>query len=75
MKNLFLVINKEKIYAYIVSIMTIVTLFFMTSIMTSDFDETESTSSNVIENKIENNVIENKVENNVIKSKIENSVK
>ena len=29
LKNLFLVTNKEKIYAYIVSIMTIVTLFFM----------------------------------------------
>ena len=50
MKNLFLVINKEKIYAYIVSIMTIVTIFFMSSLINSDLKETELTSSNSIEN-------------------------
>ena len=52
MKNLFLVVNKEKIYAYIVSIMTIVTVFFMSSLINSDLKETESTSTNVIENNI-----------------------
>ena len=52
MKNLFLVVNKEKIYAYIVSIMTIVTVFFMSSLINSDLKETEPTSTNVIENNI-----------------------
>lgn len=52
MKNLFLVVNKEKVYAYIVSIMTIVTVFFMSSFINSDLKETETTSSNVIENNI-----------------------
>ena len=52
MKNLFLVVNKEKIYAYIVSIMTIVTVFFMSSLINSDLKETKSTSANVIENNI-----------------------
>ncbi len=50
MKNLFLVINKEKIYAYVVSIMTVVTIFFMSSIINSDLEKTEETSSNKMEN-------------------------
>ena len=49
MKNLFLVINKEKIYAYVVSIMTIVVIFFMSSMINSDLDETEITASNIVE--------------------------
>ena len=63
MKNMFLVINKEKIYAYVVSFLTIVTLFFMSSIIgSSDFDETESTGSNITQNITEN--IENETEEN-----------
>ena len=50
MKNVFFVINKEKIYAYIVSIMTIVTIFFMSSLINSDLKKTEVTSSNSINN-------------------------
>lgn len=50
MKNMFFVINKEKIYAYIVSIMTIVTIFFMSNIVNKDLKETEFASSNSIEN-------------------------
>ena len=57
MKNMFFVINKEKIYAYVVSIMTIVTIFFMSSLINSDLKETEVTSSN----SIENNAIEEAV--------------
>ena len=52
MKNLFLVINKEKIYAYVVSIMTDVVIFFMSSIINSDLDNTEVTSSNSIESNV-----------------------
>ena len=47
MKNMFFVINKEKVYAYVVSILTIVTLFFMSSVLNSDLKETKVTSSNV----------------------------
>ena len=47
MKNMFFVINKEKVYAYVVSIFTIVTLFFMSSILNSDLNETKVTSSNI----------------------------
>ena len=50
MKNLFVVINKEKIYAYVVSVMTIVTVFFMSSLINSDLKETELTSANSIDN-------------------------
>ena len=50
MKNMFFVINKEKIYAYVVSIMTIVTIFFMSSLINSDIKETEVTSSKTAEN-------------------------
>lgn len=44
---MFLVINKEKVYAYIVSVFTIVTLFVMSGILNSNFDKTEQTSSNI----------------------------
>ena len=50
MKNLFLVVNKEKIYAYVVSILTIVTIFFMSSMIGSDLKNTEETSTNNVEN-------------------------
>lgn len=63
MKNLFLVINKEKIYAYVVSIMTIVTLFFMSTMINKNVDVTETTSTpvNMINNTIENTT-ENKID-------------
>lgn len=49
LKKMFLVFNKEKIYAYVVSIMTIVTIFFLSSLINSDVNETELTSSNSTE--------------------------
>ena len=64
MRNFFLVVNKEKIYAYIVSVLTIVTLFFMADIINSEMDNTEVTSTNIIE--------ENNVTNNYINSLVEN---
>ena len=59
LKNFFVVINKEKIYAYIVSIFTIVTLFFVSSVMKADYNEVQSTSSNLIENEVNNTTDEN----------------
>lgn len=53
MKNLFLVINKEKVYAYIVSILTIVALFFMSSMLNSELIESEETST-TIQNEVNN---------------------
>lgn len=58
---MFFVINKEKIYAYAVSILTIVILFFMSSVMNSDINKTEQVSSN--STKVVDN-IQNKNENN-----------
>jgi len=76
LKNLFLVVNKEKIYAYIVSIMTIVTVFFMSSLINSDLKETELTSTNVIENNIGEAIstsIPNEVNENVNNNEMENN--
>ncbi len=54
---MFFVINKEKIYAYVVSVLTIVILFFVSSFFNSDMNNTETTSANVIENeKFENTI-------------------
>lgn len=50
MKNMFFVINKEKVYAYVVSILTIVTLFFMSYILNTDILDTKQTSANVEQN-------------------------
>ena len=47
---MFFVINKEKVYAYVVSILTIVTLFFMSHVLNSDFSNVEETATNVEQN-------------------------
>ena len=54
MKNMFLVINKEKVYAYVVSILTIVTLFFMSHILNTDIGGSEETAANVVNSQSEN---------------------
>ena len=73
MKNIFLVINKEKVYAYVVSVLTIVTLFLMSGFMNSKFiEESEEVSGNIISNTYINNRIENdkiNVTNNVVVDK------
>ena len=51
MKKIFFVLNKEKIYAYAVSILTIVTIFFISGLINTDLKNTEFTSSNIVENK------------------------
>lgn len=62
MKNFFLVLNKEKIYAYVVSILTIVTLLFMSTLINSEFDEVESTSSNIVK---DNSLLDNNISQNI----------
>lgn len=56
------VINKEKVYAYVVSILTIVILFFMSHVMSSD------TSTEDVSGRIEqaNNVTTNTQQNELI---------
>ena len=55
MKNMFLVINKEKDYAYLVSIVTIITLFFMSHLLNTDLSNSETTSTNIEQNVDEQN--------------------
>lgn len=64
MKNMFFVINKEKVYAYVVSILTIVTLFFMSYVLSSDLGTVEETSTNIEQNV--NNQTNNLISSNVI---------
>ncbi len=64
MKNMFFVINKEKVYAYVVSILTIVTLFFMSYVLSSDLETVEETSTNIERNV--NNQTNNLISSNVI---------
>ena len=54
MKNMFFVINKEKVYAYVVSILKIVTLFFMSHILNTDISGSEETAANVVNSQNEN---------------------
>ena len=56
MKNMFFVINKEKVYAYVVSILTIVILFFMSHLLNSD-DNTDMVSSNYLQENVINDVV------------------
>lgn len=52
---MFLVINKEKVYAYLVSIVTIITLFFMSHLLNTDLSNSETTSTNIEQNVNEQN--------------------
>ena len=61
---MFFVINKEKVYAYVVSILTIVTLFFMSYVLSSDLGTVEETSTNIERNV--NNQTNNLISSNVI---------
>lgn len=71
MKKRFFVISKEKLYAYVVSVFTIVTLFLMSKVLNSDLVETEQTSSNKIENNIENNIV---IVDNTVRNTTENTI-
>ena len=50
MKNFIWVINKEKIYAYVLSVVTVAILFVMSTMINKNFDNSELTSSNIVEN-------------------------
>ena len=56
---MFFVINKEKVYAYVVSILTIVTLFFMSHVLNSDFSNVEETATNIEQNINSNSNVTN----------------
>lgn len=68
---MFFIINKEKIYAYVVSIVTIIVLFFMSTVMKKDttFEGVEETSSNVVveKNMVEENLLN--ISTNLIEGK------
>lgn len=63
---MFFVINKEKVYAYVVSILTIVTLFFMSHVLNSEISSTQETSTNIEQNSIQNELTQKNIimENN-----------
>lgn len=56
---MFLVFNREKIYAYLISVLTVCFLFFLAN----SVNDTVETSSNLT-NNIQNDVIENNITNN-----------
>lgn len=60
---MFFVINKEKIYAYVVSVLTIIMLFFVSSFFKSDIEDIEPVSSNSIQNSNIENTISDIVSN------------
>ena len=78
---MFFIINKEKIYAYVVSIVTIVVLFFMSTVMKKDtsFDGIEETSTNVVveKNMVKDNLLNTSVnfieKNNTIDDLVPNN--
>ena len=61
---MFFVINKEKIYAYVVSVLTIIMLFFVSSFFKFDIEDIEPVSSNSIQNSNIENTISDIVSNN-----------
>ena len=44
---MFLIVNKDKIYAYVVSVLTVVILFFTSYFINSNNENTEITSANI----------------------------
>lgn len=68
---MFFVINKEKIYAYVVSVLTIIMLFFVSFFLKSDIEDTEPVSSNVIQNSNVENTISDIVSNDELEVRSE----
>ena len=66
---MFLVFNKEKIYAYIVSIVTVIMLFCVAGIVNKD-NNTVETSSNISNT---NNARANNTVNNVVNTTTNNT--
>lgn len=60
---MFFVLNKEKIYAYIVSVLTVCLLFFIAS---SSTEKVVETSSNTEQNFSASNYLDNTL-NNIVK--------
>ena len=65
MKNMFFVINKEKVYAYVVSILTIVTLFFMSHVLNTDITGSQETSANTVNGQNLNYNMNENINNNI----------
>ena len=68
---MFFVINKEKIYAYVVSVLTIIMLFFVSSFFKSDIEDTKPVSSNEIQNSNIENTISDIVSNDELEVRSE----
>ena len=68
---MFFVINKEKIYAYVVSVLTIIMLFFVSSFFKSDIEDTKPVSSNEIQNSNIENTISDIVSNDELEERSE----
>ncbi|MBP3830818.1 MAG: hypothetical protein ILA02_00290 [Clostridia bacterium] len=60
---MFFIVNKDKIYAYVVSILTVVILFFTSYFINSNNSDTETTSTNIENNTNFENTVSDLVSN------------
>ena len=63
---MFFIVNKDKIYAYVVSILTVVILFFTSYFINSNNENTEITSTNIENNLNSENTVSDLVSNDEI---------
>ena len=63
---MFLIVNKDKIYAYVVSVLTVVILFFTSYFINSNNENTEITSTNIENNLNSENTVSDLVSNDEI---------
>lgn len=63
---MFLIVNKDKIYAYVVSVLTVVILFFTSYFINSNNENTEITSTNIENNLNSENTLSDLVSNDEI---------
>ena len=63
---MFFVINKEKLYAYFVSILTIIILFFMSHILGDDDAGLKDVSTNIEVENTQTNESNNTLETDIV---------
>ncbi len=63
---MFLIVNKDKIYAYVVSVLTVAILFFTSYFINSNNENTEITSTNIENNLNSENTVSDLVSNDEI---------
>lgn len=74
---MFYVVNKSKIYSYLIALCTVVILFVAATTindMASQSSNTAETGANIVDGNVMSNIIGNRINQNTVENKVKNSI-